>query len=1246
MSVFKGNIRETIHSRSLRAKISVFKGNIRETIHIRSIKIRQSSIKNSFTKAIHNKKTQMKLTLVFAFRNATRSKYRSFLLIIGILLTVALETGIVISVDTLYDDFIFDHRNQNYTDITVNPKEWADLTTLKGLANVDVRLVSGVTKASPVYYTTVNRFMGEEIRTNVLLYGIDSSTHPDFRYINVIDGKREVSGQTIMISESIQDAVDVEVGTPINLASVDPRLDIEVTVGGIMSNDPYFGNELLYSFILVDIETLYNVVPEDQRSTLLKRKIDVSVDNFLNIRKIGENIKDKVGLDNYVLVEKDISEIEATGIRSYQTAMNLVILASFVVEFLFITNILTIAMKDRQKEFGILRAVGTNSRQLIELITVEILFYSIIGSILGVFAGIFLSTFLIGLLNSFYTSLGVQAISIHLSSIFAAFMSGITVALIAGLYPIFLAISMPVVQNIHSRMRTAKSSNTFSNWKLTVGAGILLAIIGFSLQLFIGPTRFLDFSILSIHFFVVLLIFLGTILFEIGILVFLPRIAMRVLLFIGIVTRTITTRNIDREFQKSLFTIMTSAFALAFIIIVGLTSAAVITSVPDFFQNQWGRIELVAEVSDTDVLSIDLTQELDRRNDIERSSFIQEMRTDIGGINAYVYGVDALKYSYFAEPVMESINLQQPAHTFLDETTRIITNTTTGAVSTVNVTYGLISHRLYQRFSSYIPLGSNVSVRISSNTTIDITLAAIIRENVFLGDGEYLYISSSQFQSYFNTTNANWFICEVYGSISAAQIRLEVHYPEFRNVLGVSYISDLMKKSLIFQSIIFQVLFVESFILAAMAQFICILVSTLRMEREMGIMRGIGLHKRGVFGIFITESIILGFSALIVGLIDGLLGSVLLAWYISLSIPITIAFHFDRILLWVIISFMITIASTILPSIRSSQKNVVATISGRPMVRSYVEKPMRPFSNSPTILSSRDDLYQNQLQTSKFTIENKDTLEPTTLRQFLKRNKFQIQTVFLILVAITTLNYILDIDVIIRGLMPSDIILRIFSWMMSNNNDDLFLLINPLLFFIGLAAIGPVSYYFIHGIPPDNLIGNIMRSLIFGLIGIICCFIFSIGLNFIFETFIRPIENLYGFGWNFRPYPVFLVFTILSQLIIFQRIWAFLVLQGVDPDIFFENKFTLTRKLAAKGQLGFVLLLLLHIFIQAILFGISQQQPITYSSEASPLSPHVFIIQTSYEVGFFLLFIVYQLVQIINQSHSFTDDTVLKDLPK
>ncbi|MFX1283760.1 MAG: ABC transporter permease [Promethearchaeota archaeon] len=1257
-----GGIREILLSRRVMTTLSALKESTRKTIQIKSIIIRQSSLKKAVVKTFHNSRTQMRLTFGLAFRNATRSKYRSFLLILGILLTVALETGIVISVDTLYDDFILDHRQQNYTDITVHPKDWINLTSLQTLAK-DVHKVSGVTTASPVYYMSANRFLDVEISDNVLVYGIDSKTHPDFSHLNVVTGERKVSGFTIMISESIQQTLGVEIGTPIPVVSDEIEINVtEVTVGGVMSDEPYFGNKLLHYMVLVDIEVLYDLILKDQRlsMTSLTGEIDASVDNLVGIKKIGERIKDAVGLDNYVLLEKDISEIESIGIRAYQTAMNLVILASFVVEFLFITNVLAIAINDRSKELGTLRAVGINTGQLIVVIALEILIYSIIGSILGVFAGISFSTLLVSLIDSFYIGLEIQKISIQSSSIIATFLSGIVVSLISGLYPLFLALNVPVVQNIHSRMRTAKSTKITGNWKYSIALGFLLSITGFTLQFFVGPSRFLDFSVLSVHFFVVILIFIGTLFLEIGILVFLPKIGMRMLVYFGIITRTISMRNIEREFQKSLFTILTSALALAFIIVTGLTSAAVIASVPAYFESQWGSIDLVAETRDNSLLSTSFTQQLDRRRDIRLSSFIQEARTEIGGENGYVFGVDPIRYSHFAEPVLDAID-EESSYVFLNETTQTTLNITSGALTTINVTNGLISHRLYQRIRPKIPLGSNVPIAINSTTTVNVTLSAIIQGNVFLNDGEYLYITSERFQEFFKSNLAKWFVCDVNGDVASVQLNLEASYVQFKEVIGVTFFRELIEESLVFQTAIFQVLFVESFILAAMAQFICILISTLRMEREMGIMRSLGLHKLNIFGIFMSESTALGFSALFIGLIDGLLGYILLAWYISLSIPIEIQFQLDRVLLWVIISFMITLASTILPSYRSSQKNIISTISGRPMVRSYVEKPVKPVFYRPSVFPSKKDIQEIQFYSSQLGIDLSAFSDSTSMWSFLKDKKLQIQTVFLILLAIVTLNYILDAQVIVRGLMPSDIIWRLILLVPSDDNfldyyEDyqiMFFFINPLLLFVGLASIGPISYYFSHNVLPDNLIKNIIIGFIIGVISILVCYILNIIVMILFNIIVQSLL-FESFFYTVTATDIFLIASLvlimLLHLLIFQRIWAFLILQGSNPDLSIKDKLVWTKRAASKGQFGFILLLLTHILIQAILFMATQPQPTQPPEEPLPffpssqsfsLDPVAFLIVTGFEVGFFLLFIIYQLGKFSNQSHLFSGKTSL-----
>ena len=1229
----KEKISELIHARKVRISLSAQKVHIQNSIYIKSYKLRQTSLKRSLIGMIRTTKTQTRLMFGLALRNATRSKYRTVLLIFGILITVALETGIVISVDTLYDDFIFDHRNQNFTDITVHPRDVPLLEELQTLAET-VQKVPGVSRASPVYYIEANRFLDVETSDKVLVYGIDQESHPDFTHLQVIEGDLEVSGYTVMISESIQNAVNAEIGNPIPISSNYPDLDVpEVTVGGVITDEPYIGNKLLHSFVLVDIEILYNIIPEDQRQLTLTSKIDVSVENLIRIKQTSENIKDEVGLDNIVIIEKLISEIEATGILAYQTAMNLVILASFLVEFLFITNVLAIAIKDRSKEFGILRAVGINSGQLIVLIALEILLYAILGSILGIFAGIGLSTILVGLIDSFYLGVEIEAISIHPLSITAAFLSGITVSLISGLYPIFLALNTPVVQNIHSRMRTAKSTNILSNWKYSVGSGILLSLTGFLLQFFVGPTRFLDFSVLSVHFFVIVLIFMGTVLLEIGLLVFLPKIGMKVLFYFGTITRIISMRNIAREFQKSLFTILTTALALAFIIVTGLTSAAVIASVPGYFESQWGNIDLIVEVRDTNPLSTNFTDQLDSRYDISQSSFIQEARTKIEGTDGYIFGVDPFKYRFFAEHVVDS-QYEVPTYTLLNETTQTTFNISSGEPITRNITHGLISHRLYQRLYPQIPLGSNVTLKTSNNETVNVLLSAIIKGNVFLNNGEYFYISAERFQEFFDTELVKWFVCEVRGNAESAQVSLEYTFPELKEVIAITFYKELIEESLIFQTAIFQVLFIESLILAAMAQFVCILISTLRMEREMGIMRSLGLHKRTIFGIFMSESSALGLSAIIIGLIDGFIGSILLAWYISQSIPVLIQFPLDRVLMWVIFSFTVTIVSTILPSYRSSQKNIIATISGRPMTKMYIQKPIKPFSYTR---------FQEQEYPSPDTISTKDRL---SLADFIREKKLQIQTVFLILLSIITINYILDADLIIRGLIPSDIIWRqLLNASIPFNSPDYFLLINPALYFVGLAALGPISYYIYNEELPSNLIKNIMMSLIMGLICTIICFFLIVILLTLTGTAaiflpVPVVESEFSLGATLISTIVLLISTFIIGLLIFQRIWAFLVLRGSNPFIGLTDQIWWTRKTAAKGQLGFILLIFLHIFLQAIFYlaTLSTVEGFPRPPRSVSSDPVLFLVLSGFEVGFFLFLIVYQLTQFRKQEHIFVSE--------
>jgi len=439
------------------------------------------------------------------------------------------------------------------------------------------------------------------------------------------------------------------------------------------------------------------------------------------------------------------------------------------------------------------------------------------------------------------------------------------------------------------------------------------------------------------------------------------------------------------------------------------------------------------------------------------------------------------------------------------------------------------------------------------------------------------------------------------------------------------------------------------------------------MEREMGIMRSMGLDKRGVFGIFMSESTALGVAALIIGLIDGLIGSILLAGYISLSIPISIGFSIETIVFWVLASFLITIASTILPSYRSSQKNIIATISGRPLTKIYKEKTQKVDFNwgeigseykSPSFTlqneSNQDqqkyhvnlnDPYNESLSV------NKHTPKSITFRQFIKMKRFEIQTIFLVLMIIVTINYIFDPKILLRGLNVFDTFWRSFFVLPFLTDDfwlffggDFFMNINPLLFIIGLGVMPLLVSYLLHGSKEgfklNKLIVNAVFGFLSGLVALIVWLIFTNILFFFILLFSVVLISLTSNSSVYFIIPLILLFLyFLCIFLLYQRIFYFLILRSVHPDLSFRERIGLLRKSVSKNQIQFIILIMLHVLLQIVLNAIFFPSPDIYYSVYPPISfsyynvnPIAFLILTVFEVGWYLFFIIYPVLHIINQN--------------
>ncbi len=106
-------------------------------------------------------------------------------------------------------------------------------------------------------------------------------------------------------------------------------------------------------------------------------------------------------------------------------------------------------------------------------------------------------------------------------------------------------------------------------------------------------------------------------------------------------------------------------------------------------------------------------------------------------------------------------------------------------------------------------------------------------------------------------------------------------------------------------------------------------INVLESTREIGVMRSIGASHRSIFGIFITEGVVIALMAWGAGAVLSWPFSV---WLVSalgeaMSLPLTYSFSFAGVGLWLVTVLVISVIASLLPAWRASQVSIRDAIS-------------------------------------------------------------------------------------------------------------------------------------------------------------------------------------------------------------------------------------------------------------------------------------------------------------------------------
>jgi putative ABC transport system permease protein len=167
-------------------------------------------------------------------------------------------------------------------------------------------------------------------------------------------------------------------------------------------------------------------------------------------------------------------------LRSFHVNLTALSLIALIVGMFLIYNSTTIAVVQRRKEFGILRALGTRRRRLFWLMSGETLLTAVLGSLLGLALGVGLARLALQLVSpavsALYVRVQINQLTLGWDTMAIGLGLGVSTALLSAAWPVREALGISPLGAI--QQRGVYSTVQTPVWPLTLVGGGLLLVAG------------------------------------------------------------------------------------------------------------------------------------------------------------------------------------------------------------------------------------------------------------------------------------------------------------------------------------------------------------------------------------------------------------------------------------------------------------------------------------------------------------------------------------------------------------------------------------------------------------------------------------------------------------------------------------------------------------------------------------------------------------------------------------------------
>jgi lipoprotein-releasing system permease protein len=233
----------------------------------------------------------------------------------------------------------------------------------------------GVVAVSPVVSGAGFAIRGTASRA-VALLGIDPERHKRIVRMDqyMTRGRFEVSGANTVIGVELAKDLGVTVGDKIRMVSAEGRDDL-LTIVGVFD----IGNrDLNRRWVFVSIKLAQSLLDLPGGVS----NVDLSVTEIFEAERIADRLRLQTGLTVESWMQTNAQLLSA--LRNQSVSFTLIRTFVAIIVAVGIASVLVVSVVQKQREIGILRAMGSSPGRIMTVFLLQGALYGLIGSLLGV----------------------------------------------------------------------------------------------------------------------------------------------------------------------------------------------------------------------------------------------------------------------------------------------------------------------------------------------------------------------------------------------------------------------------------------------------------------------------------------------------------------------------------------------------------------------------------------------------------------------------------------------------------------------------------------------------------------------------------------------------------------------------------------------------------------------------------------------------------------------------------------------